>query len=129
MSLSYITLSLLPALSLSATELLLEPSGGKAILIDTNLVAKRSSGALTPSDPPKVSANNDEDEIPQVDKRAAILLDKIMYAVQKALDEDTKKGRISNGHPNLASFTGGRQTSGLDNKVYWKCYFNAVSCF
>ena len=60
------TLSLLPALSLSATELLLEPSGGKAILIDTNLVAKRSSGALIPSDPPKVSANNDEDEIPQV---------------------------------------------------------------
>ena len=42
----------------------------------------------------------------KVDKRAAILLDKIMYAVQKALDEDTKKGRISNGHPNLASFTG-----------------------
>ena len=59
------TLSLLPALSLSATELLLEPSGGKAILIDTNLVTKRSSGALTPSDPPKVSAG-DEDEITQV---------------------------------------------------------------
>ena len=60
------TLSLLPALSLSATELLLEPSGGKAILIDTNLVTKRSSGALTPSDPPKVSADGDEDEITQV---------------------------------------------------------------
>ena len=60
------TLSLLPAHSLSATELLLEPSGGKAILIDTNLVTKRSSGALTPSDPPKVSADGDEDEITQV---------------------------------------------------------------
>ena len=40
---------------------------------------------------------------PQVDKRAAILLDKIMYAVQKALDED-KNGKIAAGHPNLASF-------------------------
>ena len=59
------TLSLLPALSLSATELLLEPSGGKAVLIDTNLVAKRSSGALMPSDPPAASAKIDE-EVTQV---------------------------------------------------------------
>ena len=35
-------LLLLPALSLSATELLLEPSGGKAILVDSSLLAKRS---------------------------------------------------------------------------------------
>ena len=34
-------LLLLPALALSATELLLEPSGGKAILVDTALLDKR----------------------------------------------------------------------------------------
>ena len=35
-------LLLLPAFSLSATELLLEPSGGKAILVDTSLLVKRT---------------------------------------------------------------------------------------
>ena len=60
------TLSLLPALSFSVTELLLEPSGGKAVLVDADLVAKRSSSALEPSDPPTVSANRDEEEITQV---------------------------------------------------------------
>ena len=40
-----------------------------------------------------------------MEKRAAILLDKIMYAVQKALDED-RNGKGSGGqHGNVASFT------------------------
>ena len=33
---------MLPSLTLAATELLLEPSGGRAILVDSALVAKRS---------------------------------------------------------------------------------------
>merc|ERR1719412_2643285 len=43
-------------------------------------------------------------------KRAALLLDKIMFAVQKALDEKEKPGGGkkggSSGNINLASFTG-----------------------
>ena len=37
-----LSLCVLPSLSLAATELLLEPSGGRAILVDSALVAKRS---------------------------------------------------------------------------------------
>ena len=40
----------------------------------------------------------------QVEKRAAILLDKIMYAVQKALDED-KLGKGAGGASNIATYT------------------------
>merc|ERR550534_2230977 len=69
-------------------------------------------------------------------KRAALLLDKIMFAVQKALDEKEKPGGGKKGsgpaaNINLASFTGPgmeRRGSGHD-RVYWRCYFNAVSCF
>merc|ERR1719430_2207557 len=68
------------------------------------------------------------------DKRAALLLDKIMFAVQKALDEKEKSGKKSHiggtggvGGPtsgaqlDMASFTG----SGLErrgnshDRVYW----------
>merc|ERR1712045_759863 len=112
-------------LSLCATELLLEPSGGRAILVDSALVAKRSPAPPAAED---AAVEEDTEITEKVDKRAAILLDKIMYAVQKALDED-KNGKIAAGHPNLASFASARHANGLDNKVYWKCYFNAVSCF
>jgi len=123
---------ILPTFSLGATEILLEPSGGRAIVVDTDVLMKRNSPII--EDPiveekksSDVSEENSEDKY-KVDKRAAILLDKIMYAVQKALDED-KNGKVTPGHGNIAAFTGQRQTTGLDNKVYWKCYFNAVSCF
>ena len=40
-----------------------------------------------------------------MEKRAAILLDKIMYAVQKALDEDRNGKGTAAQHGNIASFT------------------------
>ena len=45
MKLSAILLAL-PGLTWSATEILLEPSGGKAILVESNLVVKRSSNKI-----------------------------------------------------------------------------------
>merc|ERR1712062_589874 len=63
-------------------------------------------------------------------KRAALLLDKIMFAVQKAIEENGGRGNISPQH--MVSFTGGSDGERLavgGNKVYWRCYFNAVSCF
>ena len=45
MKLSAILLAL-PGLTWSATEILLEPSGGKAILVESNLVVKRSSNTI-----------------------------------------------------------------------------------
>ena len=53
-------LLLLPALSLSATELLLEPSGGKAILVDTSLLAKRAPTSST------VQTSQPSQDTPQV---------------------------------------------------------------
>ena len=53
-------LLLLPAHSLSATELLLEPSGGKAILVDTSLLAKRSPTSST------VQTSQPSQDTPQV---------------------------------------------------------------
>ena len=35
-----------PALSLGATEILLEPSGGKALVVDTDILMKRSSPVI-----------------------------------------------------------------------------------
>merc|ERR1719331_1545683 len=58
-------------------------------------------------------------------KRAALLLDKIMFAVQKALDEKEKPGAGGKGgaaaNINLASFTGpGMERRGnAHDRVYW----------
>merc|ERR1712200_9723 len=56
------------------------------------------------------------------DKRAALLLDKIMLAVQKAIDENGGEGDIRNH--SIAAFTGAgldRRGSGVKKGVYWRC--------
>ncbi|CAH0380787.1 unnamed protein product [Bemisia tabaci] len=58
------------------------------------------------------------DEYPVVvPKRAAMLLDRIMSALQKAVDDDNSMS--SKREPKFIR----------GNKTYWRCYFNAVSCF
>ena len=53
-----------------------------------------------------------------VEKRAAILLDKIMYAVQKALDED-RNGKGAGGPANMASYTSvSQQTENTFRNIY-----------
>ena len=57
-----------------------------------------------------------------MEKRAAILLDKIMYAVQKALDED-RNGKGAGGPANMASFTSVSQLPGQGGKYLYFLYF------
>lgn len=83
------------------------------------------------------------------EKRSALMLDKLMFALEKAVNEEKAKNksgvdttqaqtRTPSTHVsttaanfNNAGFSG----SGLERrgnshgKVYWRCYFNAVSCF
>ena len=61
-------LLLLPALSLSATELLLEPSGGKAILVDTSLLVKRTPTTSTVREQ-TVQTSQPSQDTPQVSNR------------------------------------------------------------
>jgi len=72
-------------------------------------------------------------------KRSALLLDKLMYALQKAIDEKEDNG-VAGSLEVPAQGPSSRDSSsemgiGLERrgkshgKVYWRCYFNAVSCF
>ncbi|XKL66214.1 hypothetical protein PGB90_009634 [Kerria lacca] len=59
-------------------------------------------------------------------KRAALLLDRIMVALQKAVDDD-KDLKLKTYYPELGTSL---QRRGQEKgKVYWRCYFNAVTCF
>jgi len=72
-------------------------------------------------------------------KRSALLLDKLMYALQKAIDEkEENSGTSSVEKPEQgpsSDETSSQMGIGLERrgkshgKVYWRCYFNAVSCF
>nr|BAO00935.1 allatostatin-cc [Nilaparvata lugens] len=66
-----------------------------------------------------------------VPKRAALLLDRIMVALQKAVDEEN-----TIPHPPTPLRTPVEETMDLqrrgnqkNGRVYWRCYFNAVTCF
>merc|ERR1711892_819177 len=136
------------------TELLLEPSGGRALLVERSQMPFKRSPAPAPQQPEIIQVfpgaeEAEEAEVAEVaevaeeatpakeikveTKRAAILLDKIMYAVQKALDENKIPGKagVAATPGDLAAFTGpGLERRGnTHNRVYWRCYFNAVSCF
>ncbi|XP_076062344.1 allatostatin double C [Oratosquilla oratoria] len=70
-------------------------------------------------------------------KRGAIVLDKLMFALQKAIDEPGASSS-SGGAPSQGFGKGRMLPSGpmdlqrrgnSDGRLYWRCYFNAVSCF
>merc|ERR1711915_904935 len=117
----------------ATTHLMLEPSGGRAVLVE-----KRSPKEVTRQPeiievmPAPAEEKKGQDKKEDT-KRAAILLDKIMYAVQKALDENKVPGKegITLTPEDLAAFSGGglERRGNAHNRVYWRCYFNAVSCF
>jgi len=79
--------------------------------------------------------------IPSGHKRSALLLDKLMYALQKAInDKEENTGPSTPTEPATGSTSGdlasisemgmGLQRRGkAHGKFYWRCYFNAVSCF
>ncbi|XP_063975697.1 uncharacterized protein LOC135161759 isoform X2 [Diachasmimorpha longicaudata] len=79
------------------------------------------------------------------EKRAALLLDRLMVALQKAVDEqgigDSRGGKeLLRTKPRVGALIGpqpGGSKTGMDlqrrgpanGSVYWRCYFNAVTCF
>ncbi|XP_076290411.1 uncharacterized protein LOC143213928 isoform X2 [Lasioglossum baleicum] len=81
-----------------------------------------------------------------VPKRAALLLDQLMVALQKVVDNQNR-GELSNSrsyaktsphistdHSQIIS-SGGEETMDLQRRgqtkehTFWRCYFNAVACF
>ncbi|XP_054289088.1 uncharacterized protein LOC129004504 [Macrosteles quadrilineatus] len=95
------------------------PSSSGKPLQPLTLIKK--SAAAVSADYPDYQVGVKYDEYPVVvPKRAAVLLDRIMVALQKAVDEDTL------GPRKMDLERRGRKEGG---RVYWRCYFNAVSCF
>uniref|UniRef100_A0A1B6LKC5 Allatostatin CC n=1 Tax=Graphocephala atropunctata TaxID=36148 RepID=A0A1B6LKC5_9HEMI len=106
-------LSLLLSASVTAM-----PSSGKPL---QPLTLMKKSAAAISADYPDYQVGVKYDEYPVVvPKRAAVLLDRIMVALQKAVDEDTL------GPRKMDLERRGRKEGG---RVYWRCYFNAVTCF
>ncbi|XP_050546348.1 uncharacterized protein LOC126908382 [Daktulosphaira vitifoliae] len=80
------------------------------------------------------------DEYPVVvPKRTALLLDRLMVALQKAVDGNAS-GNMKGYYPERTiPIVGGvtRPSPGMElqrrnqqkGRLYWRCYFNAVSCF
>lgn len=89
------------------------------------------------------------DEYPVVvPKRAALLFDRLMVALQKVVDNQNK-GELDGSRPfarsphlpiensQIIPSTDEQQTIKMDlqrrgqakGRVYWRCYFNAVTCF
>ncbi|XP_067210835.1 uncharacterized protein AstCC isoform X2 [Linepithema humile] len=110
-------------------------------------MGKRSSTGndIANVDYPDYSAKYDDYPV-VVPKRAALLFDQLMVALQKVVDNQGKeavggRGRgINRSHllaanPEIVSATEDDQTMDLQRRgqakgqVYWRCYFNAVTCF
>ncbi|XP_075237484.1 allatostatin double C [Lycorma delicatula] len=71
------------------------------------------------------------DEYPiVVPKRAALLLDRIMVALQKAVDDETSMpGSNINSVAHEDTMDLQRRGNQKNGRIYWRCYFNAVTCF
>ncbi|XP_024939724.1 uncharacterized protein LOC107266579 [Cephus cinctus] len=110
-------------------------------------LAKRSAAGNAPGsfDYPDYAVKYDEYPV-VVPKRAALLLDRLMVALQKAVDNQGLGGgedvrsltRSAPRHPVASSQivpAADEQTMDLQRRgqakgrVYWRCYFNAVTCF
>jgi hypothetical protein len=68
----------------------------------------------------------------QDEKRGTLLLDKIMVAVKDAVRSKNNTNQFSSTAPmlgDMATFTQAGDRRSGSNKVYWRCYFNAVACF
>ncbi|XP_076647501.1 uncharacterized protein LOC143356040 [Halictus rubicundus] len=113
--------------------------------IGQRALGKRNANSI---DYPDYSTKYDEYPV-VVPKRAALLFDQLMVALQKVVDNQNR-GELGNGRSYARSSaphipvdesqiisTGDEQTVKMDlqrrgqskGRVYWRCYFNAVTCF
>ncbi|XP_046740927.1 uncharacterized protein LOC124408210 [Diprion similis] len=112
-------------------------------------MAKRSAAGSGPAafDYPDYPAAKYDEYPVVVPKRAALLLDRLMVALQKAVEEQGSGGSsgrsISRSAPQqqlvnsqiVPAVSADEQTMDLQRRgqakgrVYWRCYFNAVTCF
>ncbi|KAK9296460.1 hypothetical protein QLX08_009516 [Tetragonisca angustula] len=107
--------------------------------------ALNKRNAPTNLDYPDYSAKYDEYPV-VVPKRAALLFDQLMVALQKVVDNQGRgelgggsRTRSSGSHlpsgnsqviPSADEQTMDLQRRGqAKGRVYWRCYFNAVTCF
>ncbi|XP_063237850.1 uncharacterized protein LOC134539605 [Bacillus rossius redtenbacheri] len=122
---------LLLLLLLLLLPLLLVAGGGEARVVRGQADKRRATAAAGggEADYPDYQSGVRYDEYPVVvPKRTAMLLDKIIVALQKAVDEDSAS-EISE-RPDLPDSTMDLQRRGQQKgRVYWRCYFNAVTCF
>ncbi|XP_046391723.1 uncharacterized protein LOC124159870 isoform X2 [Ischnura elegans] len=86
------------------------------------------------SDYPDYPAGVRYDEYPVVvPKRAALLIDKLMVALHRAMDEPHPKMGIVGGLPGEKTVMDNvkdlQRREPQKGRVYWRCYFNAVTCF
>ncbi|XP_047352888.1 uncharacterized protein LOC124950362 [Vespa velutina] len=116
--------------------------------VDQRLVVKRNAADNDPSanlDYPDYPAKYDEYPV-VVPKRAALLFDQLMIALQKVVDNQGR-AEIGSGKALTRSAppiqvansqmvpSADEQTMDLQRRgqakgrVYWRCYFNAVTCF
>lgn len=96
---------------------------------------------------PSYSVGVKYDEYPMIvpKKRAAMLIDRLMVALQKAIDEEEEeeaarehqlrtKNMLLKPEDAVRSMDLQRRGHGSGpgqqkGRVYWRCYFNAVTCF
>ncbi|XP_012251343.1 uncharacterized protein LOC105683379 [Athalia rosae] len=110
-------------------------------------LAKRSAAGSGPGafDYPDYPAVKYDEYPVVVPKRAALLLDRLMVALQKAVDDqsvgNSGSRTMARSSPQqivnsqIVPATSDEQTMDLQRRgqakgrVYWRCYFNAVTCF
>ncbi|XP_073971019.1 allatostatin double C isoform X1 [Rhodnius prolixus] len=100
-------------------------------LVFTTLLAATcvlTSPAPSYNDYQQVGVSYDEYPV-VVPKRAALLLDRIMVALQKAVDEENSVKSTKNRIPIEETMDLQRRGQQKGGRIYWRCYFNAVTCF
>ncbi|XP_014242037.2 uncharacterized protein LOC106662452 [Cimex lectularius] len=97
------------------------------VMVLTVLVPASASPAPKYTDYQQMGVSYDEYPV-VVPKRAAVLLDRLMVALQKAVDSDHLEDSV-NRIPLSDKMDLQRRGQQKGGRTYWRCYFNAVSCF
>ncbi|KAF4524108.1 hypothetical protein B566_EDAN007691 [Ephemera danica] len=95
------------------------------LALAASMPTEHAANSLEAADYPDYQAGVRYDEYPLVvPKRTALMLDKMMVALQRALDDDVTTASAI--QPEQMDLQRRGQQKG---RVYLRCYFNAVTCF